>query len=62
MHLPSVEQVLAVIGALSGLCTALAMLFPKGSKTGAALARVGADLKGHNVPAAPASVDVELDQ
>lgn len=42
------STILEVIGAISALCTALAPLFPQGSKTGKALARVGADLKGHN--------------
>ena len=43
-----IEQVLAIIGAISTLATAIAPLFPKGSKTGAAIAKVGVDLKGHN--------------
>lgn len=42
------SQILEVAGAVSTLCTALALFFPKGSKVGALLARVGADLKGHN--------------
>jgi hypothetical protein len=42
------ESILAVVGAISALCTALAPLFPKGSRAGKALGRVGADLKGHN--------------
>lgn len=46
--MPSADQILEVIGAISALCTALAVLFPKESKAGKFLARIGADLKGHN--------------
>lgn len=47
----TVQTILEVIGALATLCTALAPLFPKGSRVGYALAKVGADVKGHTVPA-----------
>lgn len=44
------NQVLEVIGAVSALCTALSSLFPKGSRIGYALAKVGIDFKGHTSP------------
>ncbi len=44
------KEVMAVSGALSVLCTSLALFFPKGSKIGYALAKVGTDLKGHTQP------------
>lgn len=46
-----VQIFLDVVGALTTLCTSLALLFPKGSKVGYALAKVGTDLKGHTVQA-----------
>ena len=46
--MPTIEQVLSVLGAVSALCTVLAPLFPAGSRVGKALARIGADIKGHN--------------
>lgn len=45
--MPTVDQILEVVGAVSALCTALALVFPKGSKLGAFFATIGADLKGH---------------
>ncbi len=41
------EQIMAAVGALSTLCTTLALLFPKTSRAGYWLAKIGADLKGH---------------
>jgi hypothetical protein len=47
-HLPSLEQILAALGAIGSLFTVLAPMFPKGSPVGKFFARFGADLKGHN--------------
>lgn len=46
--MPDLTTILEVVGAISALCTALAALFPKGSKAGKLFGKVGADLKGHN--------------
>lgn len=46
--MPSLEAILAVVGAISALCTALAQILPKGSRAGKIFATIGADLKGHN--------------
>lgn len=46
--MPALESILAVVGAVSALLTALAGVCPKGSKAGKAFAKFGADLKGHN--------------
>jgi len=43
-------QALALVGAIGTLATSLALFFPKGSKIGYTLAKVGADLKGHTCP------------
>lgn len=42
------ESILAVIGAVSALASALSVFFPKGSPAGKLLGRIGSDLKGHN--------------
>ena len=44
------QAIVSVVGSLSLLCTALAPLFPRGSRIGYALAKVGADLRGHTSP------------
>lgn len=40
----------AVWGAIGILCSALSLVFPKGSKLGYWLAKVGTDAKGHTSP------------
>ncbi len=40
----------AVWGAIGILCSALALVFPKGSKLGYWLAKIGTDTKGHTSP------------
>ena len=44
------KVLMEVVGAVSTLATSLALLFPKGSKAGYVLAKVGADIKGHTCP------------
>ena len=44
------SQVLEIIGAISAFCTAVAPFFPKGSRVGYALSKIGVDLKGHTSP------------
>jgi hypothetical protein len=50
-ELDIVETVLAVLGAISMLCTFIAVIAPTGSKVGYVAAKIGADLKAQTVKA-----------
>lgn len=47
------QLLLETLGAAGSLCTLLALFFPKGSRVGYILAKLGADLKGHTTQAEP---------
>jgi hypothetical protein len=49
--IPLLDQVLAIVGALSVLTTAIAAILPKGSRVAQIAAKLGVDLKGVLVPA-----------
>lgn len=44
------EQILAILGAVSVILTAIAQLAPKGSKVGAIAGKYGANIKEHLPP------------
>jgi hypothetical protein len=46
----NIENILAVTGAISMLASALSVFFPRGSRIGYWLSKVGTDVKGHTSP------------